>query len=117
MEWKQARLRVRVVGVRALAIVLVLGFMAGMHTAASASGSEGHRLVAEVAKKGSLEIQVGCGGRVVVNRAAIAFNSALQILRRACHLDGRLVHPPVGADGLLAGAKNLGERWQAFHRP
>ena len=49
-EWKQGRLRGCVVanGVRAIAIVL--GFVAGMPTPASAWGSEGHRLVAEVAQ-------------------------------------------------------------------
>ena len=49
-EWKQGRLRGCVVanGVRAIAIAL--GFVAGMPTPASAWGSEGHRLVAEVAQ-------------------------------------------------------------------
>lgn len=49
-EWKQGRLRGRVVAKGVRAIAIALGFVAGMPTAASAWGSEGHRLVAEVAQ-------------------------------------------------------------------
>jgi hypothetical protein len=49
-EWKQGRLRGRVVAKGVRAIAIALGFVAGMPTPASAWGSEGHRLVAEVAQ-------------------------------------------------------------------
>jgi hypothetical protein len=49
-EWKQERFRGRVVAKVVRAIAIALGFVAGMPTAASAWGSEGHRLVAEVAQ-------------------------------------------------------------------
>jgi len=49
-EWKQGRLRGCVVAKGVRAIAIVLGFVAGMPTPASAWGSEGHRLVAGVAQ-------------------------------------------------------------------
>lgn len=50
VEWQLGRFRVRVVSVRALAAALMFGLLSGMHTAASAWGAEGHRLIAEVAE-------------------------------------------------------------------
>ena len=49
-EWKQGRLGRHVIANRVVAITIMLGFAAGMPTAAPAWGAEGHRLVAGVAE-------------------------------------------------------------------
>lgn len=63
MKWEQWRLRARVASGRALASFLLFAVMAGMHTAASAWGAQGHRLIAEVAER-----QLSVAARVEIDR-------------------------------------------------